>query len=200
MSDTDNIQRLCAEAIQANAAKQFTTKCLVCGKSHTQSLHWLQTHKFKCPDCGGKLDDKPLHQITLSVLKKLQSSSKPSPIKARNAEPPAVASRPAGIKNYQLVLQFQGGALDDFDVLIALEDELGEALGDLADVDGHDIGAGEANIFIFTSDPVGAFNVVRPVLIKSKCLEKVTAAYREVEGEDYTVIWPVGCKMKFEVA
>ena len=53
--------------------------------------------------------------------------------------------------DYQLVLQFRGDSLGEFDAMVALEDELIERLGDSADVDGHDFGSGTGNIFIFTS-------------------------------------------------
>ena len=49
-------------------------------------------------------------------------------------------------------MQFRGDSLDDFDAMVALEEELTEELGDSADVDGHDVGSGETNIFIYTSD------------------------------------------------
>ncbi len=58
---------------------------------------------------------------------------------------------------YQLVLQFRGDTLADYDAMIALEDRLREELTHSANVDGHDCGAGEANIFIFTSDPKATF-------------------------------------------
>jgi hypothetical protein len=101
---------------------------------------------------------------------------------------------------YQLTLQFRGDALDDYDAMVALEDELTEALGDSADVDGHDCGSGETNIFIFTSDPAATFHRVRPVLERTRHLQAVTAAYREVDGERYTVIWPEGSQREFTVA
>ena len=101
---------------------------------------------------------------------------------------------------YHLTLQFRGGSLDDCDAMIALEDELTEELGDSADVDGHDVGSGETNIFIHTSDPSATFQRVRPVLERTQCLQTVTAAYREADGEHYTVIWPEGSKRKFTVA
>ena len=102
--------------------------------------------------------------------------------------------------DYQLVLQFRGDSLDDFDAMVALEDELTEELGDSADVDGHDVGSGETNIFIFTSDPAATFERARPVLERAKQFKAVTAAYREVNGERYTVIWPEGSRQKFAVA
>ena len=102
--------------------------------------------------------------------------------------------------DYQLVLQFRGDSLDHFDAMVALEDELTEELGDSADVDGHDIGSGETNIFIFTSDPAATFQRVRPVLERTHRLQAVTAAYREADGERYTVIWPEGSQREFIVA
>lgn len=58
---------------------------------------------------------------------------------------------------YQLVLQFQGDSLCDYDAMVALEDGLIAALDDSANVDGHDVGSGEVNIFIFTDEPKKAF-------------------------------------------
>lgn len=84
--------------------------------------------------------------------------------------------------DYQLVLQFPGDSLGDFDAMVALEDELTEELGDSADVDGHDAGSGETNIFILTSDPGATCNRVRSVLERNKQFQAVTAAYREGRG------------------
>src|SRR5436190_22804080 len=92
------------------------------------------------------------------------------------------------VMDYQLVLQFRGDSLDDFDAMVALEEELREELGDSADVDGHDVGSGETNIFIFTSDPAATFRRARPALERRQQLQSVTVAYREVEGEQFTVI------------
>ena len=104
------------------------------------------------------------------------------------------------VMDYQLVLQFRGDSLDDFDAMVALEEELTEELGDSADVDGHDVGSGETNIFIFTSDPAGTFDSAKPVLARTQRLQAVTAAYRRVDGEQFTVIWPEGSTNEFRVA
>jgi hypothetical protein len=37
------------------------------------------------------------------------------------------------------------------------------------------------------------------VLERRQQLESVTAAYRDVEGERYTVIWPEGSRREFRV-
>src|SRR5262249_16812122 len=101
--------------------------------------------------------------------------------------------------NYVLVLQFRGDSAEDLDATIALERALTEVLGDSAAVDGHDIGSGEGNIFICTSDPATTFLRAKPVLERRQCLENVTAAYRQVDGEEYTVIWPEGTSTEFRV-
>jgi len=83
--------------------------------------------------------------------------------------------------------------------MLELEEALIEQLRGTAKVDGHDMGSGERNIFIFTSDPAATFHRARPVLERGHQLESVTAAYREVEGEEFTVIWPEGSGQEFRV-
>jgi len=100
--------------------------------------------------------------------------------------------------NYQLVLQLTGDLAEDLDALIDLEDRLTEGLQD-ADVDGHDIGSGHANVFILTTDPHSTFQAARAVLEKANQLDNLTAAYREAEGEAYTVVWPSGSTKVFKI-
>jgi hypothetical protein len=98
---------------------------------------------------------------------------------------------------YQLVIQFRGDRLEDFDALVALEDRLIEDLGSSAKVDGHDFGSGTANIFIFTTDPALTFWRARQILQTAGRLQSVTAAHGEADGNDYTVIWPKDSKTPF---
>jgi len=100
---------------------------------------------------------------------------------------------------YQLVLQFRGDSLADYDQMIAVEDRLTEELGDSADVDGHDVGSGETNIFIFTDDPAATFRRSKPLLQSMDRLAAVTAAFRDVEGDQFSVIWPEGSTEEFRV-
>lgn len=84
-----------------------------------------------------------------------------------DAYAPRCLSAVVGRKNsmrYQLVLQFRGDTLADYDQMVALEDRLIADLGRSADVDGHDCGSGETNIFIFTGDPAGTFWRIRQTL------------------------------------
>jgi hypothetical protein len=100
---------------------------------------------------------------------------------------------------YMLVMQFAGDSEQDFDALIDLEVQLTRALSEDAEVDGHDIGSGQGNIFIFTDNPQSTFDVARPVLQKANRLNTATVAFREASGESYTTIWPSSSKEKFEV-
>ena len=89
---------------------------------------------------------------------------------------------------YQLVLQMPAIA-SDFTVLAALEDEVEKLLGTAGTVDGHDLGSGEMNIFVLTDDPVGAFDRLKPLMAAD-----LSAAYREVAGDEFTVLFPPGRK------
>ena len=100
---------------------------------------------------------------------------------------------------YQLVIQFRGDSLEELDAAVEMEEEFGSALGRKGDVDGHDVGSGEINIFIHTADPVHAFEIIKSVLERNGVLKSVTAAYRRIEGNDYTVIWPISFKGRFVV-
>jgi len=100
---------------------------------------------------------------------------------------------------YQLVLQFPADAVD-YDDLISIEDELLEVIRPPAAVDGHDFGSGEGNIFILTDNPGATFDNVLPVLKNLSRDRDATVAYRSIQGEEYTVIWPKGFKGEFSVA
>ncbi len=95
---------------------------------------------------------------------------------------------------YQLVLQFPGDGLADYDELMSLEDILIEALGASAEVDGHDWGSNEMNIFILTESPKEVFDVAKGIIEQQRTflLSDLRAAYRDVNESDYTLIWPLG--------
>jgi len=99
---------------------------------------------------------------------------------------------------YQLVVQWPASSIDDYDALISVEDALIEGLPSDAEVDGHDVGAAQANIFILTNSPRMTLHVVRAILEARDSLVGVRIAFRDREGNEYTVLWPPGLK-KFEV-
>jgi hypothetical protein len=101
---------------------------------------------------------------------------------------------------YQLVLQIPGDSAAHYEALVALEDALVAALGDAADVDGHDIGSGEANIFVLTDNPQDTFAKALPILMSCADFDSMRAAFREVADDVYTVLWPRNFEGAFAIA
>ena len=99
---------------------------------------------------------------------------------------------------YQLVLQFDASNTADFDQLIEIEDMLENKLGNLHEVDGHDFGSGEMNIFIHTNDPKAAFELAKHSLSASE-LTTMKAAFRKLDGETYQVLWPESFSGSFAI-
>lgn len=95
---------------------------------------------------------------------------------------------------YQLVVQFQATSIDDYDRLVSFEEDLRAALVGFADIDGHDCGSGEFNIFIHTNDPAAIFERVREVVRNRRPEYLMKVAYRDLAGEDYTILWPPDLK------
>ena len=91
---------------------------------------------------------------------------------------------------YQFVVQFAGSSLAAYDAMIALEEALIRGLPESSEVDGHDMGAGELNIFINTNDPEQTFEQVRALLESAGTFEEARIAYREFTRNDYTPLWP----------
>ena len=102
--------------------------------------------------------------------------------------------------NYQLVIQFPltDASADDFDKLLVIENELDLTLRDTHQVDGHDIGSGEMNIFIFTNNPNEAFELAKNTL-SEKDLNKIMVAFRDINSDKYSVIWPENYNGDFRI-
>jgi hypothetical protein len=66
--------------------------------------------------------------------------------------------------------------IEDFDDLVALEDLLIEELADGGEVDGHDVGSDEVNLFIHTDSPRETFNALQPILKSRTLLHHTRAA------------------------
>jgi hypothetical protein len=93
---------------------------------------------------------------------------------------------------YMLVLQWAGSSISDYDALIKCEEALEPRLTGKAAVDGHDMGSGEMNIFVETNDPVKTFAEVEATMRLSSLWAGMRAAYREIDGDEYIVVWPPG--------
>ena len=100
---------------------------------------------------------------------------------------------------YQLVFQLRGSTQLVFEEMIGIEKELTSAVGDLGRVDGHDMWAGEMNIFVETTSPILLFDSVRLLPSVARAMPRLKVAFRPVDGEDYEVLHPPGL-YRFTVA
>ena len=91
---------------------------------------------------------------------------------------------------YHLVLQFPFASDEEADHLALLEDDLIEHLQDSADVDGHETDGRLLNHYIATGEPDDTFERIRPLLDQKRLLDRVIVAYRHVDEDDYTLLWP----------
>ena len=92
-----------------------------------------------------------------------------------------------------LVLQWPSSSTPkELNLLISLEDQIREDIGDYGNVDGHDIGSGEMNIFIFTEDPKATFERVKNIGSIPKHMSNLKAGYREVGEDAFVPLYPEG--------
>lgn len=71
--------------------------------------------------------------------------------------------------------------------MIAVEDALIKRMTSDSQVDGHDAGSGEVNIFIHTDDPARAFDEVKAILGSRDFWLDARVGYRELSGSEYTI-------------
>jgi hypothetical protein len=91
---------------------------------------------------------------------------------------------------YQLVLQWPAYSIRDYDAMIEVEDVLVKRLTTDSEVDGHDAGSREVNIFIHTNDPARTFHEVKTILGSRDFWLDARVGYRELAGSEYTILWP----------
>jgi hypothetical protein len=94
------------------------------------------------------------------------------------------------VMKYIFVLQWPASSIDDYDSMVAIENLLISALSKNSNVDGHDIGAGETNIFIETDDPNGLYEEIKSALGSHGAWSYIRVAYRNTEGGAYMILWP----------
>jgi hypothetical protein len=102
-------------------------------------------------------------------------------------------------RRYQLVIQLREENSRAFEDMLRLENALAAVLGDLVDVDGHDAGSGEINVFTFTDSPIVAFERMTAIPELARLLPRLRVAYRAVDAEDFETLHPPGI-YSFEIA
>lgn len=93
---------------------------------------------------------------------------------------------------YQIVLQWPASSMADYDRMIDLESFLIDTISAGSEIDGHDAGSGEMNIFVRTNDVYFSFAEIKGLLAARSALKDVRIAYREIEKNKYSVLWPEG--------
>ncbi len=100
-------------------------------------------------------------------------------------------------REYQVVLEFHGDDLENFDRVIALAKKLEDEL-ESGEVDGHDVGGGIVNIFIDSREPRQCFKDAMRI-ISGLVPKPAAAGYRNYEVEDYVRLWPENDTSTFEL-
>jgi hypothetical protein len=93
---------------------------------------------------------------------------------------------------YQIVIQFLEADFATPDEMWGLEESFSDSLGEVAEVDGNDIGGGKFNLFILTFDPKKALEVLERTLRKKKLLDKSAIGLRIPDEDEYESLWPKG--------
>jgi len=76
--------------------------------------------------------------------------------------------------------------------MVEFEEAIMEGIGDLGEVDGHDAGSGETNIFILTDEPKAAFERVKRLSGTRAFMADLKVAYRLIGDEKFIVLHPTG--------
>lgn len=103
----------------------------------------------------------------------------------------------------QLIVQFKiagDGNQQDLATLVRIEEELDSAFqqGGVGEVDGHDIGNGEMNIFVVVSDWEQSVTFLKNYLKTAPWAAGAVAAKRQF-GEEYEVIFPENHRGQFRI-
>lgn len=121
----------------------------------------------------------------------------PNPPKRTAAAP---SGRRTAAERYLLVFQFPEPFFASHEAVAEFEGRLRASLPRTHDVDGHDVGSGTVNFFVFTNSPVAAHTAFRKHLGTRALERKLRVSYREVDGEAFSNLWPRRDARPFEIA
>ncbi|WP_417385341.1 ABC transporter [Gimesia sp.] len=92
---------------------------------------------------------------------------------------------------FQLVLQFKGAVIPDYDSLVDLESVLIDEIqvDGKTIIDGHDFGSSEMNLFMTVDDPDQVLSQIR-TKIQHPLMSRFKAGYRDVSEDRFHAMWP----------
>ena len=97
----------------------------------------------------------------------------------------------------QLVLQFDLSAPDDYDAVLAVEEQLADSLDDMAQVEGHNVGTRMMHVFIWCDEAEETFTTVRDI-VDVDLLDHARAGWRHADDDAFAPLWPPGLE-RFDV-
>ena len=91
------------------------------------------------------------------------------------------------------MLEFPVPTMDEYDAVAAVEEELGEVLGEEAEVAGHEARRGLMYVFIWCHDAEETFAAARPA-IDEGLLPEMRAGWRHADTDAFAPLWPPGAE------
>ena len=99
----------------------------------------------------------------------------------------------------QVIFQFPEAFFATHTDLVSFEDMLMASMPKTCDVDGHDVGSGTTNFFVYTNSPLAALKHFRKYLGTNKVEKNLRVSYRDVDGDAFTNLWPFRDPRPFEL-
>ena len=91
---------------------------------------------------------------------------------------------------YQIVIQFPEIFFPDIATILAFEEKLSSSLPHTQSYDGYDSGGGTTNFILYSNTPKAVLANFRKYLGTNKVEKKVRIAYRSVDSNIWTTLWP----------
>ena len=175
-----------SQSIEAKGCLAFATDCsgnLFCFKSLSNILPapddapvWLFDHETGKASKVAKSFDAWLSQYTnLQPLVQNRTSETPT-------TPPD--------HQYQIVLQFPESFFADTPAILTFEEKLSSSMPRTQTYDGYDTGSGTTNFIIYSNTPNAVLANFRKYIGTNKVEKKVRIAYRSVDADVWTNLWP----------
>lgn len=91
---------------------------------------------------------------------------------------------------YLLVIQFSDRYFASIAEIAAFEEKLAASLPRTCEVDGHDVGAGTTNFFVYTKAPFAAHRAFRRYIGTRAVERHVRVAFRAERASTWKNLWP----------
>ncbi|MFM7187930.1 MAG: SMI1/KNR4 family protein [Armatimonadota bacterium] len=91
---------------------------------------------------------------------------------------------------YQVIIQFPSTFFVDDAAIEAFGERIAESMPRTHEYDGHDAGSGTVNYFLYSNTPNAILTNFRKYLGTNKVEKKVRIAYRSIDNDIWTNLWP----------